>query len=83
MDQEYKNLLEKNLEVSKKSLEILEKMQKAAMWKRIFTAAKWILIIGLIIFGFIQIKPYLLQLSKILENLTKVLENLNVFSLVR
>lgn len=76
MEKEIKNLLEENLEISKKSFVILEKLHKAEKWRWIFAAAKWALIIGLIIFGLVRIQPYLLQLTEILSNIAGGLEEL-------
>jgi ferric-dicitrate binding protein FerR (iron transport regulator) len=54
-----KDLLEKNLEVSEKSLKILKKMHRAETRRTIFNALKWMLIIGLTVYSFLQIQPYL------------------------
>jgi len=83
MDEELKSLLEKNLEVSQKSLEILKKIRRETMWSRAFSVIKWVIIIGFIIFGFMQIQPYLAYWSGVIVNIATNLENFNKFFLTR
>ncbi len=52
-------MLERNLEIAEKTLKITKKLHRAQVWARIFHAIKWLIIIGLLVFGFIEIQPYL------------------------
>ena len=79
MDEEIKNLLEKNLEVSEKSLAILQKMRRGVIWGRIFHLAKWVIIIGLLIFGFIKVQPYILYWSEVFADISAGLQSVNNF----
>lgn len=79
MNEEIKSLLEKNLEVSERSLQVLKKLERALRWERIFSAVKWALVIGFIIFGFIQIQPYILYWSEVFSNISENIEKLNNF----
>lgn len=76
MDEEIKNLLEKNLEVSQKSLEILTKMRRDIMWGRALTALKWIVLVGLIIFGTVKAWPYLMYWGEVLTTIANSLQKL-------
>lgn len=61
-DNDLKNLLEKNLEVSKETLKLVQKMHRAAMWAKFFGLLKWAIIIGGTVWGYLVIQPYLNQL---------------------
>ena len=58
MDQETKEIL-------KQQLEILKKINKHFLYQRIFGIVKNVIIIGLIIFGAIQLQPYLDQILEV------------------
>ena len=79
MDEELKKLLEKNLEASKKSEEILQKMWRGVVWGRVFMIAKWAIIAALVVFGFITIQPYLAYWTKIATTIAQNLEKVNNF----
>ena len=79
MDEELKNLMERNLEVSEKTLSILKKMRREVMWGRFFWLAKWAIIIGLIVFSFMKIQPYVAYWSGVAENISNNLESFNNF----
>ncbi|MBI2405329.1 hypothetical protein HYV22_04120 [Candidatus Gottesmanbacteria bacterium] len=59
MDPELKLLLEKNLEATRKTLELVQKMHRAFVWQRVVVAVKWTAIAALIVFSYLQIAPYL------------------------
>ena len=61
-DNEIKELLQKNLEVSQETLKLIQKMHRAAMWARFFSLLKWAIIIGATVWGYLVIQPYLKQL---------------------
>jgi len=83
MDEELKNLMERNLEVSEKTLTILKKMRREVIWGRVFRLAKWAIIIGLIVFSFMKIQPYLVYWSGVMANISNNLESFNNFFLPR
>lgn len=59
MPDEIKDLLRKNLEVSERTLQLVQKMHRAALWARFFTLLKWIIIIGATVWGYLAIQPFL------------------------
>ena len=58
-DEELKQLLQKNLETSQESLEILKKMNRARMIGNTLVFLKWVVIIGLSYGAYFFIEPYL------------------------
>ena len=79
MDDEIKQLLEKNLEVSEKSLSLLKTMRREVVLGRIFHFIKWAVIIGLIIFGLVKIQPYLAYWLQVFANLSAGIQSINGF----
>lgn len=77
MDEEIKALLRQNLEVSEKSLAILKKMRQEVIMGRIFQFIKWVIIIGLIVFSFVKIQPYLIYWGDVFSSIS---ENMDKFS---
>jgi predicted nucleic acid-binding Zn ribbon protein len=67
MDEEIKNLLKENLEVSKKSLEILKKINRERKIKFFFKIIYWLIIILLIYYGYQSLQPYFASLKQSLE----------------
>mgnify|MGYP001584060200 FL=1 len=57
-----KDLLRKNLEVSERTLQLVEKMHRAALWARFFTLVKWVVIIGGLVWSYLALQPYIQQL---------------------
>ncbi|MBI4692310.1 MAG: hypothetical protein HY773_02645 [Candidatus Terrybacteria bacterium] len=70
-DEELKQLLKKNLEISEESLRILKKMNRAAVIGRILRFFKWMIIIGISVGAFYYIEPYIGQLADLLKQLQK------------
>lgn len=62
MSDDIKELLRKNLEISERTLELTQKMHRAALWARFFGLLKWAIIIGATVWGYLVIQPYLNQL---------------------
>ena len=54
-----KRLLKKNLEISQKSLEVLNKMRKAQVVGRVFKAFKWLVILSLAFGTYYYVQPYM------------------------
>lgn len=69
-----KNLLRKNLEVSEKSLNILQKMHRAQTTGRIFAILKWVVIIGISVGLFYYLEPYL---KSLMNTLNTVINGIN------
>jgi uncharacterized membrane protein len=65
-----KKLLEENLQVSRESLSILKKIQRARTFGMVFKVIKWVIIIGLSIGLYYYIEPYVKNYIDIFENLS-------------
>ena len=76
MEPDLKLLLEKNLEATRKTLELVQKMHRAILWQRVTTIIKWIAIIGITVFSYLQIQPYLGTLYGAYESGLKALPGL-------
>ena len=59
MESDIKELLRKNLEVSERTLQLVQKMHRAVLWGRFFTFLKWVIIIGAAVWSYQTIQPYL------------------------
>lgn len=73
---EIAKLLRENLEISRKTLKIVQKMQRAVFWQRVLKMTKWGIIIGLIVFGFIKIQPYLESIFELYQSLGNTLSRI-------
>lgn len=62
MEHDIKELLKKNLEVSERTLLLVEKMHRAVLWARFFSFLKWVVIIGGLAYGYMAIQPMLNQI---------------------
>ncbi|MEK9174370.1 MAG: hypothetical protein AAB725_00155 [Patescibacteria group bacterium] len=72
MESDVKELLRKNLEASERTLHLVEKMHRAALWARFFSFLKWVVIVGATVWGYLALQPYLekaLGLSREIGNL--------------
>lgn len=65
MSEDIKKLLEKNLEVSERTLYLVQKMHRAALWARFFGLLKWAIIIGATVWSYLALQPYLEKLFSI------------------
>jgi predicted nucleic acid-binding Zn ribbon protein len=74
MDEEIKNLLKENFEVSKKSLEILRKIDRDRKIRFFFKIIFWLVIILIIYYSYQLLQPYFTFLKQSLEFL-KNLQN--------
>jgi len=61
MSEDLKELLRKNLEISERTLQLVEKMHRAALWARFFSLVKWAIIIAATVWGYLIIQPYIQQ----------------------
>ncbi|MFY9493079.1 MAG: hypothetical protein WAP55_01140 [Minisyncoccia bacterium] len=59
MESDIKELLRKNLEISERTLQLVQKMHRAVLWARFFTLLKWIIIVGGLAWGYLAIQPVL------------------------
>lgn len=75
-DDELRRLLKQNLETSRETLAYVKSIHRSFLWRRFYGLIKWGLIIALLIFGFIQLQPYLDSLLKILETITGTIDQL-------
>ncbi|QQG46132.1 MAG: hypothetical protein HYY55_04200 [Candidatus Niyogibacteria bacterium] len=69
MGDDERKLLTENLELSRKVLGIVKKMERRIFWQRALKTAKWVVIIALTILGFWQIQPYLNNVLNLYQGL--------------
>lgn len=74
---ELTKLLRKNIEVSEKSLSILKKIHRQSIYKRIFSTLKFLVIAALVVYGFIQIQPYIEGFLKLYQKAGQLNEQLD------
>jgi len=67
MDEEIRNLLKENLEVSKESLKILKKINRARKISFFFKILYWLVIILVIYYGYQFFQSYFSSLKQSLE----------------
>ncbi len=77
MDQEIKDLLQKNLAASVQTQALLHKVHHILIWQRVFSLAKWVVFVLILLIGFVKFEPYVGNLLKDYENVFKALEHLN------
>lgn len=73
-DEELKQLLQKNLETSQESLEILKKINRARMLGNALVFLKWVIIIGLSYGAYFFIEPYLKAITGGLDTINSGVE---------
>lgn len=73
-DEELKQLLQKNLETSQESLDILKKMNRARMVGNALVFLKWVIIIGLSYGAYFFIEPYLKAVTGGLDTINSGVE---------
>ena len=71
-DDEIKNLMEANLELSKENNKILRKLKRYHTRSVMLTVAKFIVVIALLYGAYYYISPFIAKLSEFLPALTKV-----------
>ena len=64
-----KKLLEENLQVSRESLSILKKIQRARTFSMVFKVIKWIIIISLSVGLYYYIEPYVRDYTGIFKSI--------------
>ena len=77
MDEDIKNLIQRNLEVSEKTLTILKKIRRETMFDRVVHVVKWVILIALLIFIYIKIQPYVAQWMQLLDTASQDIQKLN------
>jgi hypothetical protein len=73
MDEETRQLLQKNLDVSQESLNILKKINGARIAGNIFSFLKWMVIIGASVGAYYYIQPYLDQMLALIKQLNIIM----------
>lgn len=68
-------MLEKNLEATEQTLKLVKKMHRAHIWTQIFSIIKWGVIIGVSVFSFIQLQPYLDMILKSYGTIFNTIQN--------
>ena len=75
-DEELKVLLRENIEVSKESLKILKKMNRARIFGGVFKFFKWGFIIGVSVWGYLQLQPFVQQYLDLMRKMSSGVENI-------
>jgi len=73
MDEETKQTMKEQLAVSRESLVILKKMNRDLTYRRTFTALRYLVIVALLVFSYVQTRPYLEGLLNTVTQLQKSL----------
>lgn len=76
-DEELKQLMRENLEVSQESLKILKKINRARIMSGIYTFLKWVFIILASIGAYYYIEPYINIALDTLEKLKSGIEGVS------
>ncbi|MDP3764593.1 MAG: hypothetical protein Q8Q95_03150 [bacterium] len=76
MESDIKELLKKNLEASERTLHLVEKIHRAALWAKFFSLLKWAIIIGGLVWSYLAIQPYLQQLLGISQQVGSLQDSL-------
>lgn len=71
MSDDIKELLRKNLEVSERTLQLVQKMHRGILWGRFFGLLKWVIIISAAVWGYLALQPYLNQLMGLGNSIPK------------
>jgi len=61
-DEELKQLLKRNVEISEESLRILKKINRARIIGNVYSFLKWVIIIGVSAGAYYYLQPYLQKL---------------------
>ena len=69
MDEDLKNLLKKNLEVSEEALKFLKKIHKDILWRRIFGWVKFGIFAAIFVWSYLALEPVLQDLLGTYKNL--------------
>lgn len=80
MEEDLKVLLRENLEVSRESLKILKKINRGRVLSGVFSALKWVIIIGISFGAYYYIEPFLSSYLDIFKNLSSGVENIGKVS---
>jgi len=80
MEQDLKELLQANLEISKENNKILRKMRGAQRWAQITRVIYYLIIAGLAVGAFYYIQPYIQKFLEIIPGFSKMLNGLPDFS---
>jgi len=59
MDDQTKQLLIKNIEISEHNNKILKKLHRIHKFQLAYIVLKWVVVAGLLVFGYIQVNQYL------------------------
>lgn len=79
-DEELKVLLRENIEVSKESLKILRKINRGRIFGSIFSALKWMLIIGISFGTYYYIEPFISKYLDLMKGFSSGVENVGKIS---
>lgn len=77
MNPEEKNLLQETADLAKKNNKILRGMHRKQTLASIFSTIKWIIIIGLTIWSYYLIQPYLDQMLALYNQVQETSQSIN------
>ena len=77
MDPEQKQMLEKLLAITEQNNKILRRMHRHALWNSFFNVLYWAVIVGLAIWSFNMIQPYLGIMGNLMGK-AKQLQNIEI-----
>ena len=79
MEQDLKNLIEDNLELSKQNHKMLKKLLSYRRLEALYSIVKWVIVIGFALYSFYYLQPYLEQLLEVYENVSGVVDTFPKF----
>lgn len=77
MDQELRDLLEKNLKISEDNNEILRKLYRSQKWSQFMSLMYWVLIIGVTFGVYYYLQPYIETLLGTYTSLVSGIDTIN------
>ncbi len=77
MDQELRDLLEKNLQISEENNELLKKLYRSQKWSQFMSIMYWVLIIGITFGTYYYLQPYIETLLGTYTDLMSGIDTIN------
>lgn len=76
MDQELRELLEKNLKISEENNDLLKKMHRSQRWSMVMSAMYWLFIVGITFGVYYYLQPYITTLLETYTSLIGGIEDI-------
>jgi len=77
LDEELKKLLKENVELSHESLKILRRMNRARIMGGVFRFLKWGLIVGVSVWSYLQLQPFVAKYLGLMQQLSSGAESVS------